>query len=628
MNELYRTYENNAGIEDNSGIILTPIAHMNTNVQLEVNLDEDADFHGARELDKKTGVTLIPVTQSSAGRSSGIAPHPLCDFLPYIAGDYAPYIKLEVDSETDSEEERKKKYQKNLKRKDTAEKKYKKYIEELKKWAESDYSCKAVRIIYEYLSRKTLCHDLIDSGVLQVDEDGYFLDKKVAGQPYEKVMVRFIIEYDDEDGVSELWLDKNLQDLYIQYYSSHMEEREDICYLLGEKKVISQNHRKGVVASSNNAKLISSNDSQGFTYRGRFCNADQAYALSYEATQKVHSALTWLVKKQGVYAGSKDKRVFICWCSNGKEAFNIVQGVEFNEDDIRNLTKEEYKASLTDLFAGRRKMIRPDEKVIMMALDAATTGRLSITYYNEYLSNDFWDRTEKWYQSCYWYFYKNKEIEVCTPTIYQIVSCAYGTEKTEGILDVKDEVLKEQTQRLVYCILDGAPIARDLVQMLTYKASTPQVYKSKRIRNLVLNTACAVIMKYYRQKGEEIDMELDKTNHDRSYLFGRLLAVFDVMERVTHTKDDNRETNATRYQTAFVNHPMRTWKILEEAVRPYRAKLSKGSRKYYEEVIEEIVTLLNEDGIEMFDKALESKYLLGYYLQKNDLYKKKEKTEE
>ena len=258
MNELYRTYENNAGIEDNSGVVLTPIAHMNTNVQLEIKLDEDADFCEVRELDKKTGVTLIPVTQSSAGRSSGIAPHPLCDFLPYIAGDYASYIKLEVDSTTDSEEELKKKYQKNLKRKDTTEKKYQKYIEGLKKWAESDYSCKAVRIIYEYLSRKTLCHDLIDSGVLQVDEDGYFLNKKVAGQPYEKVMVRFIIEYDDGDGISELWLDKNLQDLYIKYYSSHMEGREDFCYLSGEKKVIAGNHPKGIVAFSNNTfRMIS-----------------------------------------------------------------------------------------------------------------------------------------------------------------------------------------------------------------------------------------------------------------------------------------------------------------------------------------------------------------------------------
>ena len=44
--------------------------------------------------------------------------------------------------------------------------------------------------------------------------------------------------------------------------------------------------------SGDRAKLISSNDSANFTFRGeRFSDAGQALRIGYETTQKAHSAL-------------------------------------------------------------------------------------------------------------------------------------------------------------------------------------------------------------------------------------------------------------------------------------------------------------------------------------------------
>ena len=83
--QLYKTYERNIGKGQESDIGLTPVAHMNANAQFEITLDREGSFLSAEIIGKEDSATLIPVTEASAGRSSGIAPHALSDMLPYIA---------------------------------------------------------------------------------------------------------------------------------------------------------------------------------------------------------------------------------------------------------------------------------------------------------------------------------------------------------------------------------------------------------------------------------------------------------------------------------------------------------------------------------------------------------------
>lgn len=60
--------------------------------QVEVAINLDGEFQEAGKIeDKGRAVTIIPVTEDSGTRSSGIAPHPLCDKLCYVAGDFADH---------------------------------------------------------------------------------------------------------------------------------------------------------------------------------------------------------------------------------------------------------------------------------------------------------------------------------------------------------------------------------------------------------------------------------------------------------------------------------------------------------------------------------------------------------
>ena len=64
---------------------LAPIGHILTSANIEITLNAQGKFLAARKVDKKEPKILIPVTEESSGRTSGLAAHPLCDQLKYVA---------------------------------------------------------------------------------------------------------------------------------------------------------------------------------------------------------------------------------------------------------------------------------------------------------------------------------------------------------------------------------------------------------------------------------------------------------------------------------------------------------------------------------------------------------------
>ena len=85
----------------------------------------------------------------------------------------------------------------------------------------------------------------------------------------------------------------------------------------GKPEPAAVQHPKGIIPVNGNAKLISANDTSGFTYRGRFSEEWQAASVGYMASQKAHNALRWLASDQGVREFSGN-RIFLCWNPQGK----------------------------------------------------------------------------------------------------------------------------------------------------------------------------------------------------------------------------------------------------------------------------------------------------------------------
>ena len=122
-------------------------------------------------------------------------------------------------------------------------------------------------------------------------------------------------------------------------------------------------------------------------------------------------------------------------------------------------------------------------------------------------------------------------------------------------------------------------------------------------------------------------MRLNEENRDRSYLFGRLLAVCEKVERSTYDQNESREPNAIRLQSVYVNYPLRTLETLHGLLEPYFRKLAPGLREDYKNLIGGIMEKFREEDEPKMNKSLEETYLLGYYLQRAELNKKKNKDE-
>ena len=609
MKELCDTYDNNYNMIANDSVVnpLCPVSFMQANVQIEITLDDKANFINARELNKEEWKTFIPVVEESAGRASGIAPHPLSDNLTYIAGDYCKFI-----SDTKGQKAN------NVRNKA--------YLTKLSEWCLSDKCPDQVNVIRTYLEKTTVTADLISCDILETDDNG-----KLPKGKYDKHMVRFIVL--GCEGISETWKNKEIISAYQKYYTDYLDRNQSksICFISGEMQPIAGNHPKGILAASYGAKLVSANDMTDFTFRGRFSSPGEAYSVSYEDSQKAHLALKWLADMQGYTIGNgNSKRTYVCWNPKGKPLpMKDILGFSTDDENVPK-TMPEYKRKIRDAINGYKIDFRENDQIIVMSLEAATTGRMSITYYNELRASDFFERIQKWYDNCNWGYTtfdkeKRPRLEIKTPTLRDIIRYAFGTEQGD-MVKVGDKVMIMQYQRLFHCVLDAQPIPKDFVQSITVKASQPEGY-SYGNHERVLSTACALISnKYDQDTGGNDKMKLDKSNNDRSYLFGRLLAVYEKIERNTFAKDEKREPNAIRMQSAYVQHPMYVRKILENAIIPYMSHLGPGSRTFFKDIIEEITLQFKDEDINNMNKNLEDTYLLGYYLQRAELKDKGNST--
>ena len=562
---------------------------MVTRAQIEITVNEKGEFISASLLGKNAEKIIIPVTEDSAGRTSAPCPHPLDEQLGYLV----PY---------------------NHKKREL-------YLQQLNEWIDSEYANVKLQPISQYVSNGTILDDLEKSGVISREKNGHVKD--------EKLLVRWIV-IGVGDSSGPCWTDKSLFDNYNKFYQSKKaSDKKGICMIAGDETIPAKQHPKGIISMNGNAKLISANDKVGFTFRGRFEQDWQAASIGYVSSQKAHNALRWVAANQGVIIGG---RTFLCWNPEGiKVPSPLKPLVLFQKDDVVvdiNYCKELYKT-----LNGWKEVLSKNSGsvTVIAAFDAATTGRLSITYYNELLSSDFLERLYNWDEHCQWYFsYRNIQQ---APSLKQIVECAYGIEREEkGItkLVVDDRIMKQHVQRLLSCRIDCAKFPKDIKQQLVQRASTPQAFDDKRNYRKVLSTACAVIKKvYFDYRREDIEMALEPEKRDRSYQFGRLLAIMEKIETDTYSAaDDKRESNAMRLQSVFCREPMTYAALLEKQMdKAYLPKLSSKTRGFYKKLLGQIFEMISQEKESEWNKPLQDTYLIGYYLQRNDLYTKKNKED-
>lgn len=634
--DLYNKNQDKIGVIEYRGdipYVLLPPFHTTVTAQITVTIDQNGNFMRAELVAQDDKMTIIPVTEKSGSRTAGKEPHPLCDNLRYLAGDYKDYYKDDgVCNEL--------------------------YMSQIEKWEKSTYSHEKVKAIYLYLKKATLIKDLVEQKIIKLNDNNQIDDKEnMEGIVQTKAFVRFIIRSTGENLHREIpdecWKDRTLQDCYIKYVRSQ-EREKGMCYLTGNMESISYLHSKKIRNEGDGAKLISANDSQNFTYRGRFANREEAVAVGSETSQIVHNTLKWIIRKQGAFF---DTMTIVTWESDqlsmpkwNMDTESIITEYENEQEendwdswdddwseeeevsDGNPITAEKFYKALN----GYGKKVDNTSNMILLAFDAATPGRLAMIENVTLDTARYLKNIEKWHNDCNWIHEKwkdGKRIQFWGMVgVRDIADILFGIEN-KGKLSIVDgngkKLYAEVAKRLLPCIWYGSNIPYDYVNLAVVKASNPLTYKERKNWERVLTLACSMVKKNEKDRNkEEWNVALDKSAKVRSYLYGRLLAVADRIEYMTYdAKDNGRITNAKRYMSTFSQRPYETWKVIEENIQPYLAKLDVVKRKYYENLLSEICNLFDIDKFKENNK-LDGLYLLGFHSQEYDLRFKKENSEE
>ena len=558
---------------------LVPVSHQIIKADIEITLDADGQLLDARSVGKDEPAIIIPVTEASAGRTGDTScAHPLCDQIRFLSPLYP--------------------------------KKYEAYLTQLHDWENSPYSHPKLHAVACYVEKGTILEDMERLGVITRDKDG--LAAKEGKQ-----VVCWRVDSGKTDETSACWKDRTLFQAFIDYYAFQKREDPVFCMVSGTYGPPASQHPKKIISICANAKLVSANDNSGFTYRGRFTDDSQAMTMSYEASQKIHNAIHWLAANQGVYIGG---RTFICWNPKGV-ALPKPHTALLQRSKDKQIKYSDYQKALATTLRGWKSTIPNDAGAVVASFDAATSGRLSLTYYSELLAGDFLERLYNWDLICCW---EHFPFGIQSPSLYQIANCAYGSQRGangQAHLETDDRVLRQQAQRLFACRVDKGKIPADIVQALIAKASNLQILE-RNVREDVLSTACAVIRKYHFDwHQEELKMALEPEKKDVSYQYGRLLAVFEKIERDTYRPDETREPNAIRMQSVFSKRPQYASRILwEQLKKAYYPKLKPGARVSYDRLIGEIVAQISDCSQGAREEALKDTYFIGYYLQRSALY--------
>lgn len=650
MNALLETYDYalKNDLVDNpnlsvEGQVLLPVYHSNKRSKgediFELTIDANSNAISGRFL-ANDEIIIFPITEDSIKRAgSTTAPHAISDELSYLAKGIDA-AKNEV---------------------------YITGIQELLDY-EGSHKYKNFKIIGNYIVKNTILEDFIR---IYLGKTEYHIDKdfklhyeiildgnkvKKKSIDLKKTFITFKLEKIYSGNIS-VTRDVGLHNFYIEYIREKNKHSDtmDYCDITGKIDYCVERHR-GVIGT---AKLVGiSNYNE--TYYGRFKNGKDVYRISYEASQKVHNMLKYLLENKNHTRFIGENAHVVNWLSNdlSKGGIELVSNLEDEDDfeDVEEVTMsalgDKTSRNLGKYFLGEEERFTSISDFYILIIEKINDGRVSIKYFRNLSRSEAYDRVMKWYESTKWKLNRYEK----SPSIYEIVNFIYGQENSKGYISCENKKLSRKTiERLIPCIIDAQKLPKDISRMAFYKLSNKQSYK--KTWNYALSVGCSLIKKYKKDyEGYNIDpnkiSEVKKLVESKSFYYGKLLAIYEKIEldamrkrtgddaKADDSKDDNnnkgkstiRITNSDRLWNSMIRNPEKTRLILETKIRPYINILKKNSPglyvKYDKLIMDITMKIGNLEASDLKNKSsLNEDFILGYYYQKNEFYNKRDKTD-
>ena len=640
----YEYCENEDLVDVHNGrdTVLLPVYHSNITAEknnvLKVTLNENGDLLSA-DFSADGEVYIFPITEDSVARSGKIPPpHPLEDKMQYCIAEIADADKFKAYMEEFNSfyeyvnHEKVKTFLTAIKRFLSNEQNYDMILSKLPlrdiKKAEKGEKGKGAGEI-QYANEK--------GAAVQYDFKNTFLSFTVKCQDNKYLKVNTFKELHEE-------FIKYIEE-FIKYIdeSSTSNNSQGTCNISGNYETITNKHR-GI---KGNPKIISTKEVKKENYFGRFNAISDIIKVGRKSSEKIHLMLKFLLENKNSHTKLAGELYLVNWFSG-----DIKNSIEFdltdNEtddddymDDDNQIPVSEKNLLINRAFTRGAKKLNSDEQYYLMLIDKSSKGRISIRYYKEMPNSQLVDNLEAWQKKCIWEKRQKNSNSYgpWMPTLNSILLATYGTkrkEKQKKILTIDKEGFKKaQFQNLVMALIEGKSIPSNIKNALAQNIRNRQRYN--KTWNDVLTVSLAIL-----SEGKKEDNKMrEKSDQTRSYLFGRLLSVYDKLENdVLWDKNkkkgsdkwsDIRATNAERYWNAFANKPDTTMRTLERSTK-YCVEYMKsnglgGFFKKIEEAKGEILELLDTEENRKYktNTQLDNDFIFGYYAQKKEFFTKKEK---
>ncbi|MEC5270113.1 type I-C CRISPR-associated protein Cas8c/Csd1 [Heyndrickxia coagulans] len=394
----------------------------------------------------------------------------------------------------------------------------------------------------------------------------------------------------EDNKVKKFW-----EDFLIK--NSSKEENDSVCFICGRSAPAVKRHTIEFSVGKERTKLISANESAYLSYG---LENSEIAPTCFECEQKYGQALSYLLRK---YANKKQHGG-----PHMMEIGNVTYVYWARQNDPETTSMFTFLSD-PDPVAVRRILSSPFkraenhgslDRICILAL-SANKARMVV---RDYAEPPVWKVKNQIRQ----FFDAQQIVGAPKPaSIYLLAACMYR--------DGRKEMQKEDVQDWMNWAIYGKRLSGRIIAKMV-----------KRIQargGMAWIHAAAIKSWLISQKKEEWTVDLDQVRVTPAYLCGRLFA---VLEAVQYEAVKGNETIASRFYAAASSTPRTIFGLLMRNSKWHLSKISKENKGYevrYQQRIQLITGQLKEFPA-VLDLQGQAEFALGYYHERQDIYKKKE----
>ncbi|MEK5036736.1 type I-C CRISPR-associated protein Cas8c/Csd1 [Sporosarcina sp. FSL K6-3457] len=377
------------------------------------------------------------------------------------------------------------------------------------------------------------------------------------------------------------------------------EAQNKICFICGKKAPAIERHSMEFSIGVDRTKLISANDNAYLSYG---LKASEVAPTCFSCEQKYGQALSYMLRKHtspnlkgGPHTFSVGGVTYVYWTrQNNDEVDDLISC-------LSDPDQESVKRILHSTYSGFENKVDTSDFCILAL--TANKARLVVRDYTE---KPYWQIKEQLKQ-----FFEAQDVG--GPRLYGIYTLASSMYR-----DANKEIQKYAIKEWMGWALEGRELSGLIASHIL-----------KRIQaggKMHVLHAAAIKSWLVSQNKEVWTVHVDETKKSDSYLCGRLFA---VLEKVQEDAIGGNETIASRFFGSASTAPKSIFGMLIRNSQAHLSKIGKQNKGFEVNYSKRIQGIL--EGLEEFPTVLslheQAEFALGYYHEKQNLFKKKPKDE-